>query len=257
VDVIALLSPTLIARARSGLATRHTIHPARTVSEIASALRVGAADLVMIDPRSADVETLSCAIAAWGDIRPVPIVLYTTLCPDAMRPVARLVHAGALRLVLAGYDDGPGRLAATLDALPASAFSARFLKRLRAPLSALPGSLRLAITRLFNEPREFLSPDDLAAACRMNRRTLQRWTGRVGLSPPAAVLTCARLVRACFLLRSSRWRLADVSRHAGFGSPRILRVRLLAMTGFLPSTVENAESSEPVLRLLEGGMRVR
>jgi transcriptional regulator GlxA family with amidase domain len=119
----------------------------------------------------------------------------------------------------------------------------------------MPPELRAAIRHLFRAPREIRSTVDLASAGRLNLRTLDRWIGRAGLASPGAVISCARLVRACWLLRMARCRLSDASDRAGFPSIRSLRHRLVATTGLSPSLLRAADSTASILDRFEASVR--
>jgi AraC-like DNA-binding protein len=255
VNVTVLLRRCLLERARIGLAHRHTVTAVRTLSDLELTWQCETPDVVMLDPLAAETESVARLLVAYDRLRGVPLVMYTMLSAEAMRAVAALAHAGAPHLILAGYDDGPGALATVLESLPPTTFSGRFLERLGTPLQAMPVELRMAVRELFQAPPKIRSTLALAAAGNMTLRTLDRWIGRVGLASPGSVITCARLVRACWLLRTGARPLTHVSQSAGFSSVRSLRHRLVSTLGTSVSSIRNAANAEQILDRLELSVR--
>ncbi len=243
-NVLTLLSPALRTRATEALRRGHHVLAVESVAEADRALHRAVPDVILVDPLAAGPAAVAGAASRWQAVYGVPIIIYTGVLPETTRCVLDLGHLMARDLVLAGYDDSPSRLREAVEAQPSIAFSQQFVARLRGAIDQLPQPLAHAVGRLFRAPRDIASSAHLASRVGMKSRSIERWTHRVGLTAPAALIAGARGIRACFLLRATTASTGEIADRAGFGSGRRFNDRLHAATGLTPRMVRALRTPE-------------
>jgi AraC-like DNA-binding protein len=212
-------------------------------------------DLLVLDPAARDgamVDSLEALI----DRHPgLPVIVYTTLTPQAMRLVVRLARAGVQHVVLNRFDDEPRRFLDLIERVPAHPLSELLLEQLAEPMRQLPVVLARAIEQLVRSPSRAASVPELAALAGMTSRTLYRYMTPARL-PPRELIVCARLLRAYTFLRAPDSRLKEVSVKLGYADPTRLSEQLRDWTGFSPKELrQDAEPTEFVQRLVERLLR--
>jgi AraC-like DNA-binding protein len=237
VDVVARLSPSLLAHLKVVIADEHNLVAIDDWDELDTAVRSYPADVVIADPRADGTVRMLELQALLAQYSTVPVVLYTTLTPETLKATVELAKHGVQQVVIRGFDDEPRRFRLLLDRLSAYELSDRLIEALVKPLSQIPVPLARALERLFRMPHTFQDVNDLAEAAGMSRRTLDRWLSRVGLAPARVVLIGARLVRAYHYMSDSGYLLEDVTKKLGYPSGRVFARQVRSFTGLTPSAL--------------------
>ena len=209
------------------------------------------ADLLVLDPAARE-GTFADSLEALVTRHPtLPVIVYTTLTPHAMRLVVRLARVGVQHVVLNRFDDEPRRFLDLIERVPAHPMSELLLEQLAEPMRQLPVVLARAIEQLVRSPSRASSVPELAALAGMTSRTLYRYMAPAHL-PARELIICARLLRAYTYLRSPDSRLKEVSVKLGYAEPARLSEQLREWTGFAPKELRHAvEPTEFVRRLAE------
>lgn len=209
------------------------------------------ADLLVLDPAARDgaiVDSLEGIITRHPSL---PVVVYTTLSPQAMRLVVRLARVGVQHVVLNRFDDEPRRFLDLIERVPAHPLAELLLEEIAEPLRRLPVVLFRAIEQLVRSPSRATTVPELATMAGMTARTLYRYMAAAQL-PPRDLIVCARLLRAFTFLRTPGSRLKEVSIKLGYADPERLSEQLREWTGYAPKDLPHvAHPAEYVRRLVE------
>jgi AraC-like DNA-binding protein len=207
-------------------------------------------DLLVLDPSARDgmiADSLEGIVTRHPGL---PVIVYTTLSPQAMRLVVRLARVGVQHVVLNRFDDEPRRFLELIERVPAHPMAELLLDALAEPMRQLPVVLARAIEQLVRSPSRATSVPELATLAGMTSRTLYRYMAPERL-PPRELIVCARLLRAYTFLRGPDSRLKEVSVKLGYADPERLSDQLREWTGFAPKDLRReAEPAEYVRRLV-------
>jgi AraC-like DNA-binding protein len=211
-------------------------------------------DLLVLDPavrEGALAEALEEIIAR----RPsLPVIVYTTLTPAAMRLILRLAQVGVQHVVLNRFDDEPKRFLDLIERVPAHPMAELLLQELAAPLRTLPVVLARAIEQLVRSPSRAKNVPELAALAGMTPRTLYRHLTPAGL-PPRHLIAGARLLRAYTFLKNPGSRLKEVSLKLGYPEPQKLSEQLREWTGLAPKQIRREVGPSEFVQLLVEHLR--
>lgn len=252
--VLALLPRNLLAHLRIVLGDLHSLGAATDPAELYTLLRSGEVDLLIVDPamrEGAMAEAIEETIARSPAL---PVVVYTTLAPTAMRMVVRLARVGVQHVVLNRFDDEPRRFLELIERVPAQPLAELMLQELAESLRSLPIVVARAIEQLFRSPVRVRSTQELATMAGMIPRTLYRQLGPVGLQPRHLII-CARLLRAYVLLRGPEPRLKEIALKLGYADPNGMSEQLREWTGIAPREIRRSVSAEQFVRLLAERLR--
>jgi AraC-like DNA-binding protein len=252
--VVALLPRNLLSHLQIVLGDAHSLGAAMDAAELTTLLRSGEVDLLVVDPSVRDGELTEAIEEIIARHPSLPVIVYTTLAPTAMRTVVRLARLGVLHVVLNRFDDEPRRFLELIERVPAHPLAELMLQELASPLRALPIVVARAIEQLFRSPSRAKNSQELAALAGMAPRTLYRHMMPAGLQPRHLII-CARLVRAYTLLRSPGSRLKEIAAKLGYGDPGILSEQLREWTGHAPKEIRRALPPEMFVRLLAEHLR--
>ena len=209
------------------------------------------ADLLVLDPAARDgviVDSLESIIARHPSL---PVIVYTSLSPQAMRLVVRLARVGVQHVVLNRFDDEPRRFLELIERVPAHPLAELLLEAIAEPMRRLPVVLARAIEQLVRSPSRAANVPELASMAGMTSRTLYRHMAAAPL-PPRDLIVCARLLRAYTFLREPESRLKEVSVKLGYTDPERLSDQLREWTGYSPRELrQSAHPAEYVRRLVE------
>ena len=207
-------------------------------------------DLLVLDPAAREgafADSLETLVTRHPTL---PVIVYTTLTPHAMRLVVRLARVGVQHVVLNRFDDEPRRVLDLIERVPAQPMSELLLEQLAEPMRQLPVVLARAIEQLVRSPSRATSVPELASLAGMTSRTLYRYMAAARL-PPRELIVGARLLRAYTFLRSPDSRLKEVSVKLGYTDPERLSEQLRDWTGFAPKELrQTVEPTEFVRRLV-------
>lgn len=252
--VLALLPRNLLSHLRIVLGELHTLGAAADSAELYTLLRSGEVDLLIVDPAMRDgalAEAVEETIARYPAL---PVVVYTTLAPAAMRQVVRLARLGVQHVVLNRFDDEPRRFLELIERVPAQPLADLMLLELSEVLRSLPIVVARAIEQLFRSPSRVRSTQELASMAGMIPRTLYRQLGPVGLQPRHLII-CARLMRAYVLLRGPEPRLKEIALKLGYADPNGMSEQLREWTGVPPKEIRRSMSAEEFVRVLAERLR--
>ncbi len=243
-EVLARLTPPLLSHLRASLHDTHSVTAASDWNALMEIARDRAIDIAFVDPRAAGSGGSSEIRGLLLMYPSLPVVLYSTLSPEAVRATAELAPLGVHQVLLRGFDDDPPRLRDTIDQLVFYGVGDALLQRLVPKVASGPPLLLRALVRLFREPQQFGSVSDLAAAASLSRRTLDRWLGRQGVASARTLIALARLARAYHYLRDPGCMAEDVARKMGYASPRVFASQTREVTGLNPSVLRQVLSPE-------------
>jgi AraC-like DNA-binding protein len=220
-------------------------------------IRTHPVDVAVVDPRDGGTmrtEELRQLLEQYASL---PVVVYTTLTPEALRATVELAKHGVQHVVLRGFDDEPRRFRALLERLPAYAMSERLLETLAGPLAGAPAAMVRAVERMFRSPHGFHDVCDLAAAAGMTRRSLDRWLDRTGVASAKTLVVGARMLRAYHYMRDEGYLLEDVAAKLGYPTARLFARQMRLMTGLMPSAVRERVGPEDFVAMLAARLRCR
>ncbi|HET9004338.1 MAG TPA: hypothetical protein VFN39_10110, partial [Gemmatimonadaceae bacterium] len=165
------------------LGDTHSLIAATDPAELHSLLRVGDADLLILDPSVHSgmlAEAIEEIIARHTAL---PVVVYTTLAPASMRHIMRLARLGVQHVVLNRFDDEPRRFLELIERVPAHPVAELMLRELAEQLRLMPVVLARAVEQLIRSPSRVRNTQDLASMAGMTLRTVYRHLTPVGLQP--------------------------------------------------------------------------
>lgn len=218
------------------LGDQHSLDAAADAAELSALLRSGDADLLVVDPAMRDASHADALEVLIVRNPAVPVVVYTTLAPTAMRLVVRLARVGVQHVVLNRFDDEPRRFLALIERVPTQPLAELMLQELAEPLRSLPIVVARAIEQLFRSGARVRGAPELARMAGVVPRTLYRQLAPTGLQPRPLII-CARLLRAYVLLQGPDARLKEVAVKLGYADPGLLSAQLREWTGLAPRDI--------------------
>ena len=252
--VVALLPRNLLAHLRIVLGDAHSLDIATDPAELQALLSANVADLIVIDPSVRDGQLADAIEEIIARHPQLPVVVYTTLQPMAMRLVVRLARLGVQHVVLNRFDDEPRRFLDLIERVPSHPMAELMLQELAAPLRALPVVVTRAIEMLFRSPARVKNSQELAKLAGMAPRSLYRHMTPAGLQP-RHLIVCARLLRAYTLLRAPGSRLKEITAKLGYSDPDTLSKLLQEWTGRAAKDIRRDVPPELFVRLLADHLR--
>ena len=194
------------------------MHAALDWAHADSIIRRQPVDVLVVDPQfDTPAEARSDRIRAVRNrYRSLPMIVYSNLAAQTLRPLVELGREGMEQLILFGLDDDPQHLRQMLERQPGIVLSERLLALLRRPLSRVPSAVAAALERLVHNPSVFRGVPDLASAAGVPRRSLYRHFERAGFVTPRELVAGARLLRAYAFLREPAYSLDAVAEHVRF-----------------------------------------
>jgi len=172
--VAACVQPAKLARLQGAAGDRHRVHAALDWAHADSIIRRQPVDVLVVDPQfDTPAEARSDRIRAVRNrYRSLPMIVYSTLAAQTLRPLVELGREGVEQLILFGLDDDPQHLRLVLERQPGIVLSERLLSHLERPLSRVPATVSAALERLIRNPSVFRGVPDLAASSGVPRRSL-------------------------------------------------------------------------------------
>jgi AraC-like DNA-binding protein len=249
-DVLAHLTPPLLAHLRVVLGAHHTV----TAPEDWPAFQLAALspehDVIVADPY-ADGMNRAPELAEFVVTHPwTPLVIYTAVTPAALKAVATLANVGAQQLILYRYDDEPRRFAEILERQPGHALSAALLHAFGPGLDTLTPALARAIEHLFRRPVGFDTAGNLASSADLTVRTVYRQLAAAGFESPRRLIVGARLLRAYAYARDPEQSLEEVARRLGYSAPRMLTRHMREIVGITPRAARRRMPAQEFVSIL-------
>lgn len=244
--VAACVQPAKLARLQGAAGTTHNVHVALDWAHADSIIRRQPVDVLVVDPQfGAATEARSDRIRAVRQrYRSLPMIVYSNLAAQTLRPLVELGREGVEQVVLFGLDDDPKHLRQMLERQPGLVLSERLLGHLQRPLSRLPAPIGSAIERLIRNPSVFRGVPDLSAAAGVPRRSLYRHVERAGMVSPRELAAGARLLRAYAFLREPAYSLEAVAQHLHFTDAESLTKAMKWGVGTTPARARDRMGPE-------------
>jgi methylphosphotriester-DNA--protein-cysteine methyltransferase len=230
VRILTLVPPESAAHVTRAIANGSSISSTRDVAEFLHDMQVGGADVLVIDPRLVPpryMETIVAAVRSAG----TPVLAHTALTSLGMRALLALSRAGIREVLIRGVDDDPPSVRRAIDRLRQETLGGRVLGGLAAALQVMPEPLRAAVTARFVHPDASDTPHRLAAHAGINRRSLDRWVARSGITSARLLVAAPKLVLAYDQLGQPDASVSDVAVLAGYSSPRSLERQCQVLLG--------------------------
>lgn len=216
--VAACVQPNKLVRLQGAAGDRHSVHAALDWAHADAIIRRQPVDVIVVDPQFdglADPRADRIR-AVRNRYRSLPMIVYSVLAAQTLRPLVELGKEGLEQLILYGLDDDPQHLRQVLERQPGILLSQRLVDRLRRPLSRIPAGMAHALERLIRNPAAFRDVSDVATAAGVPRRSLYRHLSRAGFVSPRELVAGARLLRAYAFLRQQSYPLDTVACHVRF-----------------------------------------
>jgi AraC-like DNA-binding protein len=250
--VLGAISGVQLHRLRRAAPARFGVAAAATWAEALATIRSRPVELAVVDPllggtaSGTEIEQLRLLFPS------LPLILYTTLTPRTAAVLLALGRRGIRHAVFAGCDDHPGYLRQVLVAEEARAASQQLLEQFAWALAPLPSELRWVIEDVLRSPAEVQSVQQVAARARVDRRTFERWFGRVGLPSPRHFFAAVRVLYAHRLLRDPGFTIEDVAQRLGYAQTKTLQLHARTYLGLtvreMRLTLAPEEALERVVR---------
>ena len=234
--IAACVQPAKLSRLQGAAGDRHRVHAALDWAHADSIIRRQPVDLLVVDPQfDTPAEARSDRIRAVRNrYRSLPIIVYSNLAAQTLRPIVELGRDGIEQLILFGLDDDPQHLRQMLERQPGNVLSERLLGHLQRPLGRVPAAVAASLERLIRNPSVFRGVPDLAAAAGVPRRSLYRHLERAGFVTPREFVSGARLLRGYSFLREPAYSLESVADHVHFADSDALTKAMKWGVGMTP-----------------------
>lgn len=219
-------------------------------ADVVDTIRHRPVEMAVVDPafdghmRTREIERLRVLFPS------LPVLIYTSLTPEAPSALLELGRIGIRRVILARFDDSPANLRTILrDELECTA-SRKVIHGIDRLLEGLPMQARWALQSMLHAPSEIATVSALAERVRVKRRTCERWFAKVGLPSPRMVLVLARLLYAHRLLQDPGYTVEDVAVKLGYGRTRSLQDQFKEVFGVTAGEVRLSLTVEEALDLV-------
>lgn len=212
-----------------------------------AAIRGRPVELAVVDPqlsgeaRSQEIDRLRVLFPS------LPLILYTALTPRLGSVLLLLGQRGIRNIVVARFDDHPGRLRDVLHQEKAAAVSQQLLNHIADALIPLPTELRWVLEEALRAPEEIQTVGQLAERAHVDRRTCERWFARVGLPSPRHFLAAARVLYAHRLLQDPGFTVEDVAERLGYAQVKTLQQHARSYLGLTAGEMRLSLTPEEAL----------
>ena len=242
--VVARLSDYLLTQLRAALARDHTLIAVPTWGDLSAVFRGRVVDVAVLEPTPIAPDELAPLLRLLASHPAVPVIVYTSVSPAAMRVTLELARRGVHHVVFRGIDDAPGRFRALMQDLADTTWRSRLWPWVEERVARVPAPLERAVRELFEAPHRFNDVSDLAAASGLTRRTVERWLTRAGIASPKLLVVSARVERAHHIMRSSSADVATVAERVGYPSTRLFARQVALASGCPPSAFRTAITTD-------------
>jgi hypothetical protein len=231
--ILALLPDDARHLLERSLTVTQRLTKAGGAESVASWLREGRCDALVLDPGQLDSEDFEVVIDAVNESG-VPLLLYTALGPVAARRIVQAVDGAAHELVLRGSDDVPEVLQRKLLALIAPSAPAILLSRAASHFRSFPDRLQTVSVSLFGRNTLPRWVSGLVRESGLARRSVDRWMHKGGISGAARLLDTARLARVWEPLVERGMDGEEVAVRCGYARLRLLTAHTRRIMGAAP-----------------------
>ena len=228
------------------------VHAALDWAHADSIIRRQPVDVLVVDPQfDTSSEPRADRIrAVRARYRALPMVVYSVLAAQTLRPLVELGQDGLEQLVLYGLDDDPNHLRQVLERQPGILLSEQLLDRLRGAFGRTPSAVAHALERMVRNPSAFRGVPDLASAASVPRRSLYRHVERAGLVSPRELLIGSRVLRAYAFLRVPGYSLEAVAGHLRFTDAYTMTKAMKWAIGVTPGRARDRMAPDEFIRTL-------
>jgi AraC-like DNA-binding protein len=219
-------------------------------ADVDDTIRHRPVELVVVDPasggefRTREVERLRVLFPS------LPVVIYTTLTPEAPGLLLELGRIGIRRVILARFDDNPANLRAIFREELERTASRQVIQTIESLLERLPLQVRRALEAMLHAPAEIATVSALAERVHVQRRTYERWFAKRGLPSPRTVLVLARVLYAHRLLQDPGYTVEDIAVKLGYAKTRSLQDQFKEIFGLTAGEVRLSLSVEDAVAIV-------
>lgn len=220
-----LLSPQELARVHAVLAGRGTVDVLLNVHELLVELATPRAECLVVDPALitvANAEAIMVSLIRF----PRSMVAYASVSLTSLESSVTLAQHTAACFVFRGTPNERSALERSLLLAPDSTLGLALLAILENRMNRLPPGLRERLTTMLRNGDGPNSPDALAAASALGRRSLDRYLAEAGFASARQVIEAVRVTSAYRALTTSRTPLAHITWALGYRSQRTLDSQL-------------------------------
>ncbi len=217
-----------LARVHAALDGEGSVDVVMDAHDLLARLTTPREECLVIDPAlimPADVASIASNIAEF----PRSIIAYSSVTTAALESAVVLAQNTAARFVFRGTPNERSALERALLFAPDSELGPTLLAILSDNMNCLPAGLRERVATLFRNGDGPASPDALAAASTLSRRSLDRYLAEAGLVTARRMIDAARVTSAYRAITTSRTPLVRVATMLGYKAQRTLDSQLNIM----------------------------
>jgi AraC-like DNA-binding protein len=160
---------------------------------------------------------------------PRAVVAFSSVTTSALESSVILAQRTAARFVFRGTPNERSALERALVLTPDSTLGTALLAALDSNIKRLPSVLRDRLVSLVRAGDGPYSPDALAAATALARRSLDRYLTDAGLASAHKIIVAARVTSAYRAITTSRTPLGHIAAMLGYKSQRTMDAQLMAL----------------------------
>jgi hypothetical protein len=239
-----LVTPQALSRIHAALADRGTIDILSDVRQLLSELAAPAAGCVVFDPAlvpAVAAETIAVSVARF----PRPLVAFSSVTTAALESGVVLAQRTPACFVFRGTPNEQAALERALLLPPDLELAALLLATLDRNMRLLPAGLCKRLVSMFRSGDGPRSPDALAAACSLARRSLDRVLNDAGFASARLVVEAPHIMSGYGAITGTRIPLKDIATMLGYNTPRTLDAQLRWLIGVSCGTLRSHPLSAP------------
>jgi AraC-like DNA-binding protein len=170
----------------------------------------------------------------------IPFVAYVPVDAAFVRGIAHMSNDGLQDVVVFHADDSPSRFRKTLERVSSVPQVSTLAEMLEPWFRRLPETLVDVLTDVLQQPHEYASAEDVAAAANMTLSALYRSFRHAELNSPKSFVVGARVYRGYVYLRDVGFSICDVATKLGYTHPRIFAHHVESVLGESPSRIRHS-----------------
>ncbi|HMG13392.1 MAG TPA: hypothetical protein VK571_09460, partial [Gemmatimonadaceae bacterium] len=219
---VAIFLPTRQAsQIRAAMDAHDHVCVADSWDRLESLVRLEPLSVVVFNPAADGIMDNSRACRLICKYNSIPFVAYVPVDAAFVRGIAHMSNEGLQDVVVYHSDDSPSRFRKTLERASSIPQVTTLVRRLEPWLQLLPLPLVEVLTDDLQQPHEYASAEDVAAAARMTLSALYRSFRIAGLNSPKSFVVGARVFRGYVYLKDAGFSIGDVAIKLGYTHPRI------------------------------------
>lgn len=219
------MSPQALARVHAVLADHGTIDVLLDVRALLTELVSPRDECLVLDPALISPAIAATLASSLAEL-PRAVVAYSSVTTAALESAVILAQRTSARFVFRGTPNERSALEQALLLTPDSNLGNDLLLLLKANLDLLPSGLCDRLTAMFRNGEGPYTPDSLAAATSVARRTLDRNLADAGFVSTRRVIEAVRVTSAYRAITTSRTALGHIAMVLGYKSKRTLDAQL-------------------------------